>query len=222
MPGLFFQDSSVTTLRLSNHEKLLARAMTCDYSLPLQEVTTPSQVLAWLSRQSPAPIQSGDEVRTAVRALLRWGGFKPSGRSKPASEYLEKAESLPSINAAVDAGNVVSLHSGLPISVIDLDLVRAPYRLEVVAEKTSYIFNPSGQELDLKGLLCLWDSLGPCASPVKDSQRSKTHGQTRRTLCLIWGSQEVADQVEAALEFYHQVLSHQSEVCNLSPVAWEN
>jgi DNA/RNA-binding domain of Phe-tRNA-synthetase-like protein len=212
----------VTTLRLAHHEKLLARAFTCDYSVPLQEVATPTQLQAWLSREQPGPIQSSDEVRAAVRSLLRWGGFKPSGRSKPASEYLDKAESLASINAAVDAGNVVSLHSGLPISVIDLDLALPPYRLEIVTEKIGYVFNPSGQELDLKGLLCLWDSQGPCASPVKDSQRSKTHGQTRRTLCLIWGSQEVAAQVESALKFYHQVLSHQPEVSNLSPVAFEN
>ncbi len=213
----------MTTVRLAHHEKLLARAFTCEYSLPLQEVATPTQVLTWLARtQVPASIQNGDGVRTAVRALLRWGGFKPSGRSKPASEYLDKTENLPSINAAVDACNVVSLYSGFPISVIDLDLISAPYRVEVVAEKTSYIFNPSGQELDLKGLICLWDSHGPCASPVKDSQRSKTHGQTRRTLCLIWGSQEVAGQVEDALQFYYQVLSHQPEICNLSPVTWEN
>lgn len=222
MSGLFFQVPSVTTLRLTQHEKLLARAFTCDYAVPLQEVATPTSLLAWLSRSQSAPVQSGDEVRSAVRSLLRWGGFKPSGRSKPASEYLDKAENLASINAAVDAGNVVSLHSGLPISVIDLDLALPPYRLEIVTEKTSYVFNPSGQELDLKGLLCLWDSQGPCASPVKDSQRSKTHGQTRRTLCLIWGSQEIAAQVESALAFYHQVLSHQPEVSNLSPVAFEN
>lgn len=33
---------------------------------------------------------------------------------------------LGSINAAVDACNVVSLHSGLPISVVDLERAKAP------------------------------------------------------------------------------------------------
>ena len=58
-----------------------------------------------------------------VRNLLRHGGFKPSGRSKPASEYLISAVEkgrLGSINAAVDCCNVASLHSGLPISVVDV------------------------------------------------------------------------------------------------------
>ena len=88
---------------------------------------SPPELLALLTEDSPAPLSSDDAVREAVRALLRQGGFKPTGRSKPASEYLLKAvrdKLLSPINVAVDVCNVVSLHSGLPISVVDLD--RAP------------------------------------------------------------------------------------------------
>src|SRR5205814_1097474 len=77
---------------------------------------------ALLSLSAVAPISSDDKVRDAVRRLLRHGGFKPSGRSKPASEYLVRAVgdgALGTINAAVDVCNIVSLHSGLPISVVD-------------------------------------------------------------------------------------------------------
>lgn len=148
-------------------------------------------------------------TKAAVRNLLRLGGFKPTGRSKPASEYLEKAFQegyLNPINAAVDVCNAVSLHSGLPISVIDLDLAQAPYQIKILPDKVSYVFNPSGQELDLQGLVCFWDAQGPCGSPVKDSQRTKTHGETRRTLVIIWGCQEAPERVEATRQLYQELL----------------
>src|ERR1700751_4974690 len=78
-----------------------------------------------------APVRGSDEVRTVVRDLLRHGGYKPTGRGKPASEYLVRAAAegkLTPINAAVDVGNAVSLHAGLPISVVDVDRLRAPVR----------------------------------------------------------------------------------------------
>ncbi|MBT9584778.1 hypothetical protein IV102_15650 [bacterium] len=192
------------------HDRLLARAFRCDFDRPLGQQPSSGRILRLLRKEELPSLSSDDTVRSAVRSLLRWGGFKPTGRSKPASEYLEKAFQdgyLQPINAAVDACNAVSLHSGLPISVIDTQLALPPYRLEVVADKVSYIFNPSGQELDLKGLICLWDSQGPCGSPVKDSQRTKTHEGTRQTLCLIWGSRELSGQVEAALSLYQELLT---------------
>lgn len=197
-------------IEVAPNERLLACHFACDFPAPLEEMPPAPRLASLLRKESAAPFAAPDEkVRAAIRSLLRHGGFKPTGRSKPASEYLEKAFQdgfLQSINPAVDACNAVSLHSGLPISVIDTELAQPPYRLEIVADKVSYVFNPSGQELDLKGLICLWDSQGPCGSPVKDSQRTKTHGRTRRTLCLIWGSQELPELVESALRFYQELL----------------
>ena len=65
-----------------------------------------------------------ENVRAAVRDLLRRGGYKPTGRGKPASEYLAQAAAkgeFPRISNAVDALNLVSLDTGLPISLVDLD-----------------------------------------------------------------------------------------------------
>jgi DNA/RNA-binding domain of Phe-tRNA-synthetase-like protein len=197
------------TIQVEPHELFLPAAFECRFAQPLSSNETPDLAVALLERREKAPLESSEEVRTAVRSLLRSGGFKASGRSKPASEFLQKAAEegiLASINIAVDMGNVVSLHSGLPISVVDLDSVELPLKLAVVPDKVSYVFNLSGQELDLKGLLCLHDAQGPCASPVKDSQRSKTQGATRRTLCVIWGSRAVASQVELAETWYRQLL----------------
>lgn len=180
-----------------------------EFPRPLGEFEPDSELVALLQPGARAPLQSDDALRGAIRALLRAGGFKPSGRSKPASEYLLRASGegvLGSINLAVDVCNVVSLHSGLPISVVDLDLAQPPFKIEVCAPKTSYVFNPSGQELDLGGLICLHDAQGPCGSPVKDSQRTKTHAGTRRTLSVLWGSPETAEQNERALAWYYELL----------------
>lgn len=158
--------------------------------------------------QGAVPVQSTDTVRERVRALLRHGGFKPSGRSKPASEYLLKAHAgggIGSINPAVDTCNAVSAASGLPISVVDADLAEPPYHI-AVAPKASYVFNPAGQELDLEGLLCLYDRVGPCGSPVKDSQRTKTHPGTTRTVCVVWGEQSLAEHVERTTRWYRELL----------------
>lgn len=185
------------------------RLFQTEFPRPLGEFEPDPELLAWLKTAEGGPVCADDGLRAAIRALLRQGGFKPSGRSKPASEYLLRACGegvLGPINLAVDVCNVVSLHSGLPVSVVDLDLARAPFRVEVCAPKSSYVFNPSGQELDLGGLLCLHDADGPCGSPVKDSQRTKTHPGTLRTLSVVWGSPETEAQTERATRWYHELL----------------
>lgn len=196
-------------IEVAPNERLLARFFTCDFPAPLKDCPASDRVRRLLSKEESPGFAPDDQIKAAVRNLLRLGGFKPTGRSKPASEYLEKAFQdgfLKPINAAVDVCNAVSLHSGLPISVLDLDLAQPPYQVKIVPDKVSYIFNPSGQELDLQGLVCFWDAQGPCGSPVKDSQRSKTHGDTRRTLVLIWGSQELPERVDAAEKLYRELL----------------
>lgn len=196
-------------IEVAPNERLLARFFTCEFPAPLRDCPASDRVLRLLRKEESPGFAPDDQIKAAVRNLLRLGGFKPTGRSKPASEYLEKAFQdgyLNPINAAVDVCNAVSLHSGLPISVIDLDLAQAPYQVQIVPEKISYVFNPSGQELDLQGLVCFWDAQGPCGSPVKDSQRSKTHAETRRTLVLIWGCQEIPERVDAAEQLYRELL----------------
>ncbi len=166
-------------------------------------------MLALLGPGATAPLCSGDDVRGAVRDLLRHGGFKPTGRSKPASEYLIRAVEegrLAGINASVDICNAVSLHSGLPISVVDLDLARAPFRLDICPKGTEYVFNPTGQIIDVGGLVSLYDQDGPCAGPVKDSQRTKTHDGTTATLTVIWGTTALPGRAEKARAWYRALL----------------
>jgi DNA/RNA-binding domain of Phe-tRNA-synthetase-like protein len=197
-------------LVIDSHPLLDLAAFVTHFPAPLGELTTPPGILERLQRAAPAPLQSSDEVRGAVRNMLRHGGFKPTGRSKPASEYLIRAAEegkLSAINPAVDTGNVVSLHSGLPISVVDLDALEPPLRVAVAAPKSSFVFNHSGQVIDVSGLVCLHDAQGSCANAVKDAQRSKTSPATTRTISLIWGTNALPGRSRATLDWY-------MELCN--------
>ncbi len=196
-------------LTVDPHPLLDLRAFVTTFPRPLGEVPSPPDVTALLAEGAAAPLASDDAVREAVRALLRQGGFKPTGRSKPASEYLLKAVReglLAPINLAVDVCNVVSFHSGLPVSVVDLDRAREPLRVGLAPAGSSYVFNASGQTIDLGGLLCLFDADGPCANAVKDAQRTKTGPQTRRTLSLVWGTAAFAGRAEKAEAWYRELL----------------
>ena len=116
-------------------------------------------------RRRAARVQS-ETVRTAVRATPppRRLQARRVAASRP-SEYLHAAHAegrFPRINAAVDACNVASLCSGLPISLVDLDrLRRRARRSRRCPPGTSYVFNPSGQVIDASGLLGLFDAEGP-------------------------------------------------------------
>jgi DNA/RNA-binding domain of Phe-tRNA-synthetase-like protein len=176
-----------------------------DASLFVTRFARPVGELPPIDLAVAAPLASSETVKTAVRDLLRHGGFKPAGRSKPASEYLA-GTSVPRINAAVDACNLVSLHAGLPISLVDLDKVDGALRIAIAPAGTSYVFNPSGQTIDASGLVCLFDAQGPTGTPVKDAQRTKTHDGTRATLSIVWGTTALPGRTASATRWYRELL----------------
>ena len=208
-------------LTVQPHPLLELRAFVIEFPEPLGDLSSSPDLLGLLSLDAQAPIESSDAVRLAVRDLLRHVGFKPTGRSKPASEYLIKAASqstLSSINVAVDVCNAVSLHSGLPISVVDLDLAREPFEVKLASQGVTYVFNQTGQTIDVGGLLCLFDADGPCGNAVKDSQRTKTCGETRRTLSLIWGTNQLPRRAAQAEAWYVELLArHGASVQSVWP-----
>lgn len=177
--------------------------------------------------ESPFAIHSNadhyEAVKSAVRDLLRHGGYKPTGRGKPASEYLVKAVSngkLGSINPIVDALNVVSLHSGLPISVVDLakcNFESGSLRVGIAPESSEYVFNASDQTIKLDGLLCLFDDDGPCANAVKDSQRTKTSDATTSSLIVIWGTSDLPGH-SSKTEFWFRELIEDQKLGAVEPV----
>lgn len=203
------------------HPLLSVDAFVTRFPSPLTTFDT-KRVMALLALDAPAPLKSDDAVRSAIRDLLRHGGYKPTGRGKPASEYLIRAvteNALGSINLAVDACNVVSLHSGLPISVVDVGKTKGQLRVGIAPEGSSYVFNLSGQTIDAGGLLCVFDEDGPCANAVKDAQRTKTSPDTTATISVIWGSRALGERAQQAGAWYRALLQEHGAVIEPVEVA---
>ena len=191
------------------HPTLRPAAFTTRFPRPLGRLVVPEWLTSLIALGADALLQRDENLRMAVRDMLRHWGHKPAGRGKPASEYLVRAVDrgeLGSINVAVDSCNAVSLHSGFPIALVDLDRAHPPFGVAPGASEATYVFNASGQEMVLKGLICLSDAEGPCANPVKDAQRTKTNEETTRTLTVIWGVLGFASQLAAAVAWYQEIL----------------
>jgi DNA/RNA-binding domain of Phe-tRNA-synthetase-like protein len=154
------------------------------------------------------------EMRQRVRKMLRYGKYKPSGRGKPASEFLLRAAldgSFPMVNGPVDVNNIVSLESGLPGSIFDADLSGRRLLLRRGAPGESYVFNPSGQSIDLQDLLLTcrrteggWE---PCGNPVKDSMATKIRPETRDVIAVLYApADEPIDSIERWAGRYAELL----------------
>lgn len=209
-------------ISVAPHPLLDAQAFVTTFARPLSELPQPDWLGALFQPGAAAPLQSSDAVRSAVRDLLRHGGYKPTGRGKPASEYLIRAVgdgALGSINLAVDVCNAVSLHCGLPISVVDLDRARPPFSIAVAPAGAQYVFNSAGQTIDLEGLICLGDADGPCANAVKDAQRTKTSPATTRTLSVVWGSSALPGRCAEAAAWHRSLLEKAGATTESAPLS---
>jgi DNA/RNA-binding domain of Phe-tRNA-synthetase-like protein len=139
-------------------------------------------------------MSGGEPRRESVRGLLRAGGYKPAGRNKPSQEYLlrtvTESGELPAILNAVDWLNAVSLESGFPISLLAATRLgeRAAIRYGQTGER--FVFNRSGQELDLAGLICVCAEGGqgsvPLGTPIKDSMAGKITPDDRDVMAVIF------------------------------------
>ncbi len=144
-----------------------------------------------------------EDLKSAVRNLLRTAAYKPTGRGKPASEYLAQSARegrFPVINNLVDVNNYMSLSSGLPISLLDLAVTTESVVLRDGREGEKYVFNEGGQEIDLNGLICVCRKEGassvPLGTPVKDSMAAKLKPGTSSVLGVVYAPAEIVSQVE--------------------------
>lgn len=162
------------------------------------------------------------QVKEAVRNLLKTGGFKPSGRNKPASEYLAQAARegrFPFINNLVDINNLVSLRSGLPISLLDADAVGKTLSVRFGREGERYIFNTSGQEIDIAGLICACcgETDTPLGNAVKDSMLGKIKENTINVVAVIYAPSqgELAQVARTEVENFAELLRSQGRAASV-------
>lgn len=160
-------------------------------------------------------------VKDAVRNLLKSGGFKPSGRNKPASEYLAQAareDRFPMINNLVDINNYVSLKTGLPISLLDTSSINNTLILRHGKPDERYVFNSAGQEIDLEGLICACsEEDAPLGNPVKDSMVGKIKDNSVNVIGIMYAPRDgaLSDVAKANLNEFADLLrteGHAGEV----------
>jgi DNA/RNA-binding domain of Phe-tRNA-synthetase-like protein len=172
---------------------------------PLAEHGRPAMLDELLDRAASGGELVSDAARGHVRDMLRHGRYKPTGRGKPASEFLLQAAlrgEFPQVSGPVDANNAISLASGLPGSVFDADLAGRRLFLRYGRAGESYVFNPSGQSIDLEDLVVVCrDSAGgwePCGNPVKDSMATKIHSGTRDVVAILYAPRAFGDKAALA------------------------
>ena len=155
-----------------------------------------------------------EDMRRRVRGTLRYGKYKPSGRGKPASEFLLRAalhDEFPLVCPPVDVNNAVSLESGLPGSIFDVGLSGCRLLMRRGAEGEEYTFNSAGQSIDLQDLLLVCrlrqDMWEPCGNPVKDSMATKIQSETRDVVAVLYApADEPRDAVCGWAERYAAML----------------
>ncbi|OFZ47735.1 MAG: hypothetical protein A2381_07015 [Bdellovibrionales bacterium RIFOXYB1_FULL_37_110] len=139
-----------------------------------------------------------EKIKHGIRNLLRNGVYSPSGRVKPASEFLINAYltsgQFQSINPMVDLNNYISMSSNLPVSIFDFNKINGPVELRLGLPTESYVFNNAGHDIKLRDLITLSDDCGPFGTPVKDSMRCKCFSDCKNALGVIYCAKDLIDR----------------------------
>jgi DNA/RNA-binding domain of Phe-tRNA-synthetase-like protein len=142
--------------------------------LEIQELPFPRGVL-----ESPQV----ETVRKAYNAL----GKDPSRYRGSAEALLRRVvagKGFPQINAVVDAINLVSVESRLPVGLYDLAHVTG----EIVfrAGRAGETYKGIGKyDLNLEGIPLFADNAGPHGSATSDSERTMVTAETKEILAII-------------------------------------
>jgi DNA/RNA-binding domain of Phe-tRNA-synthetase-like protein len=197
------------------------------WGFDLQECAKTPSTPAYLSNLLERVCSAGEtflspERKSAIRRMLRFGTYKPTGRAKPSSEYLLSAalnNEFPLVNGPVDINNAISLEWGYPASVFDMEQCGAELLLRRGVAGESYVFNPAGQIIDVKDLLCVCRKEGdvwlPCGNPVKDAMATKTRELTRNVVAVIYTPfSELPAEIESAASKFATLLGSECGASN--------
>lgn len=197
----------------------------------IQPPTAPADPPAFLTALISASLDTGEEyvpleVRKRVRTILRYGKYKPSGRGKPASEFLLQAAlsgSFPLVNGPVDVNNAISLESGFPGSIFDTTLSGRHLLIRRGLPGEEYVFNPSGQTIDLQDLLLVcrkteagWEA---CGNPVKDAMLTKISTHTMDVIAVLYVP--VDEPLASVEDWARQYASLLAEHCGTDTYGFE-
>jgi len=162
-----------------------------------------------LQETYPEPALAGDLLAPARR--LYWDlGIDPSKR-RPASEALLRraiqGKGLYRVNTAVDAANLASLSSFLPVGLYDRDRIEGDtVVLRLGEEGESYPGIGKG-DIHLEGRPLLADARGPFGNPSADSLRTSVGLETRSLLFVLYApAQTGREEIERHLDEAARIL----------------
>ena len=123
----------------------------------------------------------------ATRAAYKALGKDPARYRGSAEALLRRVvggKGLPRINAVVDAINLVSVESRLPVGLYDLGHVVGDIVFR--AGRAGETYKGIGKyDLNLEGLPLFADTVGPHGSATSDSERTMVTAQTKEVLAVI-------------------------------------
>ncbi|MGB7613389.1 MAG: phenylalanine--tRNA ligase beta subunit-related protein, partial [Candidatus Acidiferrum sp.] len=131
-------------------------------------------------------------VLESAAILATRAGYKALG--KDPARYRGSAEALlrrviagkglPRINNVVDAINLVSVESRMPVGLYDLAHVKGDIVFR--AGRAGETYKGIGKyDLNLEGLPVFCDEVGPHGSPTSDSERTMVTEATKRVIAII-------------------------------------
>ena len=123
----------------------------------------------------------------ATRAGYKALGKDPAryrGSAEALLRRLIAGKGLPQINAVVDAINLVSVESRLPVGLYDLAHVNGDITFR--AGRAGETYKGIGKyDLNLEDLPVFCDATGPHGSPTSDSERTMVTSETKHVLAVI-------------------------------------
>src|SRR5438270_9651869 len=156
----------------SSPESLVAELNSCEQAV--------------LSLAEPRAVLESPQI-LATRTAYKTLGKDPARYRGSAEALLRRViagKGLPEINVVVDAINLVSMESRLPIGLYDLDRVNGDIVFRVGRSGESYR-GIGKYDLNLEGLPVFCDATGPHGSPTSDSERTMVTTETKLVLAII-------------------------------------
>jgi DNA/RNA-binding domain of Phe-tRNA-synthetase-like protein len=134
----------------------------------------------------PAAVLASPQIRTTREAYKVLG--KDPARYRGSAEALLRrivaGKGLPKINAVVDAINLLSVESRLPVCLFDL--ARVSGEITFRAGRVGESYRGIGKyPLNLEGLPVFSDDLGAFGSPTSDSERTMVTAETHHILLIV-------------------------------------
>lgn len=187
--------------------------------------TLKQSMIAKMRQNYKVELLKDDQTVRAYRDLYWSLGIDPT-KTRPSGEALLRrvlhGNDIPSISSVVDAYNLASLETIIPLSGFDRDLVSSPLEIRFSNEKDEFrgIGMNKPARFSEKVLLVADKKQILCVYPYRDADATKITGKTRNVLIIGYGAPSISesqliDAVEKALTYIERGAGGGRETVNV-------